>query len=86
MFDFIQCRSEGLLCSVTLDDQGMVHILSKDEEQNVWQDILFPMKFPTSFPIITNEILGVCATGEGWNLEGVTIAQAFVEYYYLHEI
>jgi hypothetical protein len=86
MLDFIQSRSEGLLCSVTLDDQGMVHILSKDEEQNVWQDVLFSMEFPTRFPIITNEILGVCATGEGWNLEGVTIAQAFVEYYYLHEI
>lgn len=86
MLDFLQSQSESLRCGVTLDDQGLVHILTKDEEQNVWQDVLFPMGFPTSFPVITNEILGVCTTGEGWNPEGITIAQAFVEYYYMHEI
>lgn len=86
MLDFLQNMSEGLHCSVTMDEQDMVHIQSKDEKQNVIQDVLFPMGFPVKFPIVTNEIKGICATGEGWNPENGSPAQAFEEYYKLHEI
>ena len=86
MLDFLQNMSEGLQCVVTLDEQGMAHIQSKDSEQNILLDVLFPMGFPAEFPIVTNEAKGMCATGEGWNPEGESIAQAFEKYYKLHEI
>ena len=86
MLDFLQNMSEDLHCGVTLDEQGLVHIKSKDSEQKVLRDVLFPMGFPVKFPIVTNEAKGICATGEGWDPEGESIAQAFEKYYNLHEI
>lgn len=86
MLEFLQNKSEGLQCGVALDEQGLVHIQSKDRRQNVLQDVLFPMGFPVKFPIVTNEVKGMCATGEGWHPEGGSLAQAFVEYCNLHEI
>lgn len=86
ILEFLQSKLKGLQCSVILDEQGLVHIQSKDKKQNVLQDVLFPMGFPVKFPIVTNEIKGLCATEVGWAHENGSIAQAFVEYYNLHEI
>lgn len=86
ILEFLQSKSEGLHCVVSLDEQGLVHIQSKDRRQNVLQDVVFPMGFPIRFPIVTDEIKGICATGEGWDPEGGNLAQAFEEYYNLHEI
>lgn len=86
MLDFLQKKSEGLQCCVTLDDQRLVHIQVKDRNQNLLQDVLFPMGFPERFPIVTNLIKGIRFTGAGWSTETGSIALAFEEYYNLHEI
>ena len=86
MLDFVQNRYEPYRCGVSLDAFGLVHILVKDGVQNVLLDVLFPMGFPESFPVITDEVKGLCATGDGWNHNEGDIARSFVEYVNLHEI
>ena len=84
MFDFVQAQYEDLGCSVSLDENKLVHILVKEENESTVVDILFPMGFPKQCPLITFETNGLCASGLGWHPIDGAITQSFVEYYNTH--
>ena len=84
MLDFVQEQHEDMDCSVSLDENRLVHILVKNEEEAITTDILFPMGFPERSPLIIYETEGLCASRLGWQpIEGET-EQSFIEYYKLH--
>lgn len=86
MLDFAQTRHEDAECKVSLDENGFIHILVKDEEGATMTDILFPMGFPERHPLITFEAKGLCASGLGWQAFDRLPEQSFFEYYKLHEL
>ncbi len=86
MLDFVQTTHENEECVVSLDENHLIHILVKSDEDVTITDILFPMGFPERYPLITFEKEGLCASGLGWHpLERATV-QSFVEYYKLHKL
>ncbi|KWW26262.1 MAG: hypothetical protein F082_83 [bacterium F082] len=86
MLDFVQEQHDDMDCNVSLDENRLVHILVKNEEEAITTDILFPMGFPERSPLITYETEGLCASGLGWQpIEGET-EQSFIEYYKLHRL
>lgn len=86
MLDFVQEQHEDMDCSVSLDENRLVHILVKNEEEAITTDILFPMGFPERSPLIIYETEGLCASRLGWQpIEGET-EQSFIEYYKLHRL
>lgn len=86
MLDFVQTQHVDAECNVSLDENGFIHILVKDEEGATMTDILFPMGFPERHPLITFEAKGLCASGWGWQPFDRLPEQSFFEYYKLHEL
>ena len=86
MLDFVQEQHKDMECIVSLDENYLIHILVKNEEEAKTTDILFPMGFPERSPLITYETEDLCASGLGWQpIEGET-EQSFIEYYKLHRL
>ena len=87
MLDFVQTQHVDAECNVSLDENGFIHILVKDEEGAMMTDILFPMGFPERHPLITFKTKGLCASGLGWRPFDFRLPeQSFFEYYKLHEL
>lgn len=84
ILDFVQAQHEDLECNVSLDENNLVHILVKNEEELVVTDIIFPQGFPEQCPLITFENDGFCASGLGWHPINGAITQSFIEYYNAH--
>ena len=87
MLDFVQTQHVDAECNVSLDENGFIHILVKDEEGAMMTDILFPMGFPERHPLITFKTKGLCASGLSWRPFDFRLPeQSFFEYYKLHEL
>lgn len=87
MLDFVQTQHVDAECNVSLDENGFIHIIVKDEEGAMMTDILFPMGFPERHPLITFKTKGLCASGLGWRPFDFRLPeQSFFEYYKLHEL
>lgn len=86
ILDFVQTQHEDEDCTVSIDENRLIHILVKNEEDETSTDILFPMGFPVRYPLITFETKGLCASGLGWHPIDGAAEQSFVEYYKLHKL
>lgn len=86
IFDFIQAQHEDSSCNVSLDGNGFIHILVKDEEGATTTDVMFPMGYPERYSLITFETEGMCASGLGWQYVDGASEQPFFEYYKLHKL